>query len=177
MTFDPKLLDAIERSDTGVPIHGTVWRQILEPSSVLRPNLRGARWNPAGIEALYCSLDPQTAAAEIDNLISSQPIPITRERQTYAIEVRLARVVDLRSCTHYSFQFDDLRECAMVGAAVSWLGYGGLLVPSLRGSDNLVVFVTQLGPDDSVQPVDGFHVYPPGPPTDLVWHRLGPVAS
>ena len=71
-TFDPHLLDALEAS-TLEAVRGMVWRQILEPTSVLRPNQRGARWNPPGTEALYCSLDPATAAAEIDHLFSVQP--------------------------------------------------------------------------------------------------------
>mgnify|MGYP000970658678 CR=1 FL=1 len=94
--FDPALLDALEGSEVATAVAGTVWRQILEPTSVMRPNQRGARWNPAGTEALYCSLDPDAAAAEIDNLVNSQPVPITRQRLTYAVDVRLGRVADLR---------------------------------------------------------------------------------
>ncbi|MEQ1699436.1 MAG: RES family NAD+ phosphorylase [Ilumatobacteraceae bacterium] len=173
MTFDPHLLDAIEKCGVDAPLGGTVWRQILEPTSVLRPNILGARWNPPGVEALYCSLDPETAAAEIDHLINSQPIPITRERQTHAINVRLSRVVDIRDCAHYDFDFHDLVECEEVGAAVSWLGYGGLLVPSLRGAaDNLVIYVAQIEPDDHVEASAPHYVYPPGPPAGLAWTPL-----
>ena len=170
MTFDPHLLDALEKCGADAPMEGTVWRQILEPTSVLRPNIRGARWNPPGVEALYCSLDAATAAAEIDHLLNSQPIPITRERRTHAVEVRLSRVVDIRHCAHYVFDFHDQDACEEVGAAVCWLGYSGLLVPSLRAAgDNLVIYVAQIEPDDHVNASSPHFVHPPGPPVGLTW--------
>lgn len=129
-TFDPRLLDALE-SSTVETVRGVVWRQILEPTAVLRPNQRGARWNRPGTEALYCSLDPATAAAEIDHLISVQPVPITRQRLTYAIEVTISTIVDLRPDA-LGDQFDyvhdagDVDGCQTIGAAAAWLGCGGL---------------------------------------------------
>lgn len=75
----PALLDALEEAEIGC-LRGSVWRQVLAPTNVLRANIRGARWNLPNTEALYCSLDPSTAAAEIDNLLMAQPVPITRQR-------------------------------------------------------------------------------------------------
>lgn len=100
-TFDPHLLDALEASTVDT-VHGMVWRQILEPTSVLRPNQRGARWNPSGTEALYCSLDPATAAAEIDHLVSVQPVPITRPKATVPVVKRDYRHVGL---VHHACQW------------------------------------------------------------------------
>lgn len=123
--YDPRLLDALEAS-TVATVRGVVWRQILEPTSVLRSNQRGARWNPPGTEALYCSLDPETAAAEIDHLISSQPVPITRQRSTYGIDVVVSRVVDIRSpgwSEGFGFSYDvtDVEVCQTIGGAVAVL--------------------------------------------------------
>jgi hypothetical protein len=93
--FDPSLLDALEASAVA-RVEGAVWRQILDPTSIMRPNQRGGRWNRPGTEALYCSLTRETAAAEIDHLVTSQPVPITRQRRTFDVNVRLSRVIDLR---------------------------------------------------------------------------------
>ena len=70
--FDPSLLDAIEESV--VEWRGMVYRQVFEGTDVLRANIRGARWNPSEVEALYCALQSRTAAAEIDHLINRQPV-------------------------------------------------------------------------------------------------------
>lgn len=183
MPFDPRLLDALEASEVGVVVRGTVWRQILDPTSVMRPNQRGARWNPPGAEALYCSLNPETAAAEIDNLVNRQPVPITRERRTYAIEVRLERVIDLRptpwaATFNYDYDINSLANCQEIGGAVSWLGISGLIVPSLRrDADNLVVFVANLEPDDAVNATEPYYVHPSGPPQEMTWTPLGIATS
>ena len=52
------------------------------------------RWNLSGVETLYCSLDPLTAASEIDNLLAAQPVPIKRQRLTYPVGAQLSRVAD-----------------------------------------------------------------------------------
>jgi RES domain-containing protein len=176
VTFDPDLLDALEACVVD-RIEGTAWRQVLAPTSVLRANLRGARWNPPGTETLYCSLDPETAAAEIDALLAAQPIPITRTRFTYPIQVELSKVADLRTSpwgTTFDHDYDteDASACQLIGAAASWLAISGLLVPSLRShGDNLVIFVSNQGTDDSLDPGAAFD-FPPGPPPN---HGLLPV--
>jgi RES domain-containing protein len=178
--FDPDLLDALESSEVEV-VSGTVWRQVLLPTSVTRSNLRGARWNPPGIEALYCSLDPATAAAEIDHLISKNPIPITRTRVTYALDVRVSRVADLRPhawSTPFGHPYDPTKsdECQVIGGAAAWLGCGALLAPSQRHSgDNLVIFVANLDLDDSVDPQEPGFDHPPGPPPSASWSALAPL--
>lgn len=180
--FDPNLLDALEASEVG-RVEGTVWRQIVDPTSVMRPNQRGGRWNRPGTEALYCSLTPETATAEIDHLVNSQPVPITRQRRTFAMDVRLSRVVDLRSETwaqHLTAPYDptDVPQCQAIGAAVAWLECGGLIVPSQRyEGDNLIIFVANLDHDDSLEPVDNGHPHPPGPPADMDWVPLQIVGT
>jgi len=176
MPFDPELLDALE-SSLVERIHGIVWRQVLHPTSVLRANFRGGRWNTSGIETLYCSLDPATASAEIDALLAAQPIIITRQRFTYPVEVELSRVADIRPTPFggpFDFDFDinSADACRRIGAAASWLGLAGLLVPSVRSTgDNLIVFVTNQSPDDFLEPGEGMP-YPPAPPADFQWQAL-----
>ena len=58
-------------------------------------NLRGARWNPPGTQALYSSLSETTARAEGDHVISLQPIVPHAPRSIYELDVSLASLLDL----------------------------------------------------------------------------------
>jgi RES domain-containing protein len=159
--FEPELLDALEDADIG-PWQGTAWRQVFEGTPPLRPNQRGARWNPQDTEALYCALDPLTASAEIDYLVSLQPVPITKRRVIHELAVGLKRVADLSTDAALKtaglsidvINANGVDECRRIGAACAWLGFDGLLVPSARSDGtNLVVFVTNLDPDSAVEVV------------------------
>jgi RES domain-containing protein len=180
--FDPNLLDALEASAVA-QVEGIVWRQILDPTSVMRPNQRGGRWNRPGTEALYCSLTPATATAEIDHLVASQPVPITRQRRTFGLAVRLSRVIDLRAepwAQSFTYPYDatDIDQCQAIGSAVAWLECSGMIVPSQRHEgDNLVIFVANLDHDDSLEPMPDGHPHPPGPPTDVEWAPLESVTT
>lgn len=168
--FEPDLLDALEDSDIG-SWQGTAWRQVFEATPPLRPNQRGGRWNPPDVEALYCALDPLTASAEIDYLVSLQSVPITRPRVTHELAVGLERVADLAAgaalqATGLSISViraNGVAECRQIGAACAWLGFEALLVPSARTEGtNLVLFVTNLGPDSVVEVVAQDPPTPPG---------------
>ena len=165
--FDPSLLDAIEQS-VG-EWSGTAYRQVFEGTDVLRANIRGGRWNPPEVEAVYCSLHAWTAAAEVDHLIARQPVPIRTPRITHTMSVTLARVADLRdlatlesnSITADMMMGEDLSVPQLVGGAVSWLQCAGMLIPSARDAgDNLVIFVNNMGPADTMDPVSE-EVYSP----------------
>jgi RES domain-containing protein len=157
-TFDPELLDFLESCvlDTWA---GTPWREVLGDLDPLRPNLRGARWNPPGVEALYCSLTRETARAEVDHLVSLQSVPV-RRRRSVQLDVELTRVVDLQDLGGlgpFGLEKSELtgRDVAAprsIGHAVSWLGCAGLLVPSVRHSGiNLVVYTNQMAPSDRAE--------------------------
>lgn len=157
-TFDPALLDLLEGSAIDAPFSASFWRQVLGDTDPLTPNVRGARWNPPDVEALYCASSEAGVKAEIDHLISCQPVAITRVRKTYPLRVRLDRVIDLRTnlaSTGLKTLSDDLgsiRECQRVGAAAAWLEFEGLLVPSLRTQAvNLVIFTSCLGPNALIE--------------------------
>lgn len=161
-TYDPRFLDLLEAR--ALPEwSGEVWRQVLGGSDPRRPNQRGARWNPPGVEALYCSLERATAVAEIDHLLSLQPVPVLKPRSTVQLAVRLTRVVDLLDGAWLEgLEFDRLdivgeqyESPQLVGRAVAWLGCAGLLVPSARRDGaNLVIFTNQMSADDYVELVD-----------------------
>jgi RES domain-containing protein len=156
-TFAPGLLDFLESRAIG-KWSGSVWREVLGDADPLRPNLRGARWNPPGVEALYCSLDGSTAAAEVDHLVSLQSVPVRRRRQI-RIEVELTRVVDLAELSPLvTFGIESAHLLGpnvdaprMIGHAISWLGCAGLIVPSARHpGNNLVIYTNQMAPTDRV---------------------------
>jgi RES domain-containing protein len=158
--YDPSLLDALEARTTG-PWDEQVWRQVFEGTDPLVANIRGSRWNPPGVEAIYASLDQDTAIAEIDHLIAMQPYPIPRQRVTYEMGVHLSRVADLSRQADLKdlgldievLKTDGKDESQIVGGAVAWLGIGGLLVPSMRHlGTNLVIFVNSADPDDYWKP-------------------------
>jgi RES domain-containing protein len=157
-TFAPELLDFLE-SRAIERWTGSVWRDVLGDTDPLRPNQRGARWNPPGVEALYCSLAKVTATAEIDFLLSLQSVPV-RRRRSVRLEVELTRVVDLADLAplaSFGIERPDLLGHAvdrsrLIGNAVSWLGCSGLLVPSARHSGaNIVIYTNQMAPTDRVE--------------------------
>jgi RES domain-containing protein len=157
-TFDPRFLDFLEQR-VREGWRREVWRIVLGDTDPLRPNERGARWNPPGVEALYCSLELETAQAEIDYLVSRQSIPV-RKRQAVRLKVELSRVVDLSDpaeieefgLTESDIPGGEHAKTQIVGRAVAWLGCGGLLVRSVRHvGTNLVIFTNRMDPKDSVE--------------------------
>ncbi len=147
--FDPALLDAIE-SFPEQAWQGRVWRHMFNDYAPERVNTGGARWNPAGVGAIYTALERETAIAEGDHMIEVQPRRIFRRRVLYELEVDVVGVIDLTQAgaleavglTIVDVASDDMTACQRVGGAVAWLGRGGLLVPSARRhGDNMVILV------------------------------------
>lgn len=119
------------------------------------PNSRGARWNPPGLDALYCSLSREGADLELKSMLRRQPVPISKPIRIVGLKVKVERVIDLRTegcldlagVTRSQMVEESWIATRAVGAAAAWLGVGGLLVPSARHDDgNLVLFVSELGP-------------------------------
>lgn len=152
---DPELLDALERLGAA-PFHGTVWRHMFNDYPPELANTRGARWNPGGVSAIYTSVKDTVAIAEAQYAMDSQPLrPRPRRRVVYELELSLAQVVDLTQGRHLGVGLtdeelasDDMTACQAVGAAAAWLGWDGLVVPSVRADgENVVVLVDMLAPD------------------------------
>lgn len=115
-----------------------------------RENVKGARWNPEGLAAIYTSLEAETALAEVAYRLSLEPYAPSKGRVLYHLEVAVSNVVDLRgSGVLESLGITpnvlsdplSLRQCQEIGAAAGFSGYTGLLVPSVRRPDgsNLVI--------------------------------------
>lgn len=149
MLHDPALLDALERFDSE-SWEGIVFRHVLGQTAPARPNVRGTRWNPPEVSALYVSLDRETAMAEGDRILEVQSVRPRVKRFIYELRLHLDRVLDLSDRVELAalgISEDELRgdsfaACQRVGGAVAWCGHDGLLVPSVRheGGKNLVVY-------------------------------------
>jgi len=133
---------------------------MLGDAPPVKPNMRGARWNPPDVAALYASLDRETAIAEGDHLLSMQPLRPTAARRLYAMRAELGDVLDLRDeqlLLRLGVDADDLSgtdfsACQMVGGAAAWLGIEAIIVPSARADGgNLVIFVRAQDADSALE--------------------------
>lgn len=129
---------------------GDVWRHTLAGYPPDRRNVHGARWNPPGVEALYVSLERDTAIAEGDYLIASQPLRPAAKRTVHRLRISLSALVDLTDpvllealgVDQDALTSDDHRACQAVGAAAVFLHLDGILVPSARhpGANIVILF-------------------------------------
>jgi len=157
---DPLLLDALEQFDSA-PWQGTVYRHVLGSYPPDLANVRGARWNPPEVSALYVSREEETASAEGARVLEVQSVPPRVKRSIYELDVDLERVLDLTigsRLTDVGLNNDDLRgdnfeACQRVGGAVAWIGHDGLLVPSARvaGGSNLVIYTSNQAPESEIR--------------------------
>ena len=156
MLYEEALLYALEARGV-TPFSGAVYRYAFDGQPPLRPNVRGARWNPPDVAALYSSLEESTARAEIDHLIASQPLPPSSGLVLATIDVALNSLIDLSDAQRLNVDFgvdlatlpDDLSgypRCQEIGGAAAFLGRSGILVPSMRRprGTNLVIFPTNV---------------------------------
>jgi RES domain-containing protein len=119
------------------------------------PNLRGARWNPPDVAALYGSFELDTAIAEGDHLIAVQGLPLKTSRTVYTIGLELHNVLELTNedvleklgLPPLVREADDPTPCQVVGGAAEWLGHDGIIVPSVRHSgQNFVIYTAKMRP-------------------------------
>jgi RES domain-containing protein len=58
---------------------GTVYRMMLGEYPPDRENTQGARWNPPDLAAIYTSLSPEAAIAEVEYNLAHQSQPVRRD--------------------------------------------------------------------------------------------------
>jgi RES domain-containing protein len=154
--LDPaKLPERLKALPPG-PWQGTTFRHMFGSYPPDRENTSGARWNPAGVAAIYASLTREGALAEAEHQIAVQPIRPRARRSLYELEVALSSVLDLTDrallaeldVDEEGLRADDMLACREVGAAAASLNCEGILVPSARAeATNLVIFAANLGAD------------------------------
>lgn len=153
---------------------GTVWRHTFADNPPDKANGRGARWNPPGTDALYVSMERETALAEADHQIAMQPVRPRAKRTIHRLEITLSNVLDLTDADlldrlgidSEALAALDFEACQKIGGAAARLGHDGILVPSARHSGtNLVIFVGNHQPDADLRVVTS-EVIDPGRRTD-----------
>jgi RES domain-containing protein len=158
----PELLKLLEAFQSRT-WEGSVFRHMFGDNPPTRANDKGARWNPPGVPAIYCSLDRATALAEGEYLVGLQPFRPSVKRTIYTLRVHLEKALDLSNRSRplelgigvAELSDVDHATCRTVGGAVEWLEHDGLLVPSARNSGvNLVVFTRKSGPGLDLEIVD-----------------------
>jgi len=128
---------------------GEVWRHTFANNAPERRNVRGARWNPPDVEALYVSLDRATAIAEADYLIEAQPLRPRAKRTIHRLRISLQNVVDLTDRHRLSslgvddeaLSSDYHEACQAVGAVAAFLHLDGMIVPSARSPGHNIVIM------------------------------------
>lgn len=152
---DPDLLDAIERLGSEALDDVTVWRHMFNDNPPELSNTRGARWNPAGLAAIYTSEDRTTAIAEGQHAIDVQPLRPRARRFVYELRVSARKVLRIGPDDFAAIGLDpsdllapDFAACQRVGAHAAFLGYDALIVPSARSEgSNVVIFINELAAD------------------------------
>lgn len=87
-------------------------------------NTRGARWNPAGLVAIYASERRETAIAEGQHAIDMQPLRPKARRYVYQLRVSATKALRIRrsdladlGLTGADLESTDFSACQRVGAA------------------------------------------------------------
>jgi len=159
---DPELLDAIESLGFEVLDEVAVWRHMFNDNPPELSNTRGARWNPAGLAAIYTSEQRETAIAEGQHAIDSQPLRPRARRYVYELRVSAAKVLRIAPEHLATLGLDpgdlespDFTACQRVGAHAAFLEYDAIIVPSARADGtNVVIFVNELAADAAFERVD-----------------------
>ena len=162
MVYLPELLDRVQAVGPA-PWAGQAFRHMFRDYPPDAENTRGARWNPAGVAAIYTSLARDGVVAEAEHQIAVQPIRPRARRTIYTLELTLVSVLDLTDpdllqdlgVGRAELEADDMVACREVGGAAHWLDHDGLLVPSARSSHtNLVIFPANRPPDARFEILD-----------------------
>lgn len=152
---DPDLLDAIESLGAEALHERTVWRHMFNDNPPELANTTGARWNPAGTAAIYTSEERDTAIAEGQHAIDSQPLRPKARRYVYELRVSAAKALRIKAedlpalgLTPDDLTSSDFSACQRVAEHAVFLEYDVVIVPSARADGtNVVIFVNELSAD------------------------------
>ncbi|HEY1944289.1 MAG TPA: RES family NAD+ phosphorylase [Roseiarcus sp.] len=154
---DLQLLDAVD-AFAREPFDGRVWRAVREGRDPTVGSPSQSRWCNGDFDVLYTSTERDGAIAEINALLTLQPVFPSRMRwNCYELSVRSAkslRIADLSilaklgvdTSRYHERRYDHTQSIA---DAALFLGFDALIVPSARWAcQNLVLFTSRLEPGD-----------------------------
>jgi hypothetical protein len=172
---DLQVLDAIDALDRE-PFEGQVWRVVREGREPTLGSPSQSRWCNGQFDVLYTSLERDGAIAEINALMSLQPVfPSKMRWRSYVLKVRCAKTLRLADMPTLqklgvdaaSYQERRYDRTQIIADAAFFLGFDGLIAPSARWTcNNLMLFTARLQPSDIELTADA------DAPIDLtVWRR------
>jgi hypothetical protein len=146
---DPDLLDAIDAVPC-VDFAGNVWRVVREGREPLQPSHLSGRWDMGASDALYTSLDPDGAIAEIHFRLRQEPVfPSRFKAMLYTLQLSVGKVLRFDSlealrrfgvdvAQYHRILYDRTQR---IGDAAQFLGRSALIAPNARWSClNLVLY-------------------------------------
>ena len=166
--LDDRLLDIIGAIE-GVPFDGMMWRVVRTGRDVLDGSRGSGRWNTSEMSVLYGAAEQDGAIAEISfHLNRGQSVFPSRMRHDLfelAVKARqqlvLADMDQLKRLGVVESRYRELlyTRTQEIGAAASFLGFDGMMVPSARWDcQNIILFLDAIIVEEvrtiSVQPVD-----------------------
>lgn len=154
---DLQILDAIDALSREA-FDGRVWRAVREGRDPTLGSPSQSRWCNGQFDVLYTSLERDGAIAEINALLSLQPVfPSKMRWDCYELKVRSAKTLRLAdlptlrklgvdTATYHERRYDRTQ---IIADAAFFLGFDGLVAPSARWAcNNLVLFTSRLQPSD-----------------------------
>jgi len=135
-----------------------VWRAVRAGRDPTLGAPSKSRWSNGEFDVLYTSLERDGALAEINALLSLQPVFPSKMRWfCYELKVRAAktlRLADLPALQKLgvdtqAYQERHYERTQAIADAAFFLGFDGLIAPSARWEcNNLVLFTSRLQPSD-----------------------------
>jgi RES domain-containing protein len=153
---DLRLLDAIDAFRREA-IDIDVWRLVRDGRDPRLGSASRSRWCNGAFDVLYTSFERDGAIAEINSLLSLQPVVPSKDRWlAYRLKVAAANTLRLADLDTLAAQGVDAarykeREYGRtqeIADAAFFLGFDGLIVPSARWLClNFVLFTDRIAPD------------------------------
>ena len=149
-----------------------MFRATRVDANAVAASLSSGRWSPPtnanmDVAILYTSLDRDGAIAEVASFLAElNPIPGPRRIKVSCLAVSTSRTMRLARAKLRDLGVDlarygerDYAQTQRIGAALSFLGFDGLIAPSARWNcENLMIFARNHTLNETLQVIGEEHV-------------------
>jgi len=157
MSHDHEILDVLGQLDS-IEYSGELWRTTWLKRDPLLGGIGGGRWSPSKkSETLYTSLEENTSIAELHYHLSQAPVRSSCAVLICQLSTEKLNLLDLRSSEvwadlqiEHKSKKEQVVHSQKIGAAVHFLEYQGMIVPSYRSEGNNCVIFTELTQLDQI---------------------------